>query len=79
MAKSNNNSQVFIHKANGKFQEERTYPRLSTQEKLKDKFKCNNCKTVIQLKDSNNSSKKSVTDVNKSFKDLEKTLKNFGK
>ena len=27
MAKNNNNSQVFIHKANSRIQEERTYPR----------------------------------------------------
>ncbi len=27
LAKNNNNSQVIIHKANGRFQEERTYPR----------------------------------------------------
>ena len=42
-------------------------------------IKCNSCKNDIQLKDSNGSSKKSIRDVNKSFKDLEKTLKNFGK
>ncbi len=35
LAKSNNNSQVFIHKANGKFQEERTYPRSIDSRKTK--------------------------------------------
>ena len=35
LAKNNNNSQVFIHKADGKFQEERTYPRSIDPSKTK--------------------------------------------
>ena len=35
LAKNNNNSQVFIHKADGKFQEERTYPRSIDPRKTK--------------------------------------------
>lgn len=35
LAKNNNNSQVFIHKADGKFQEERTYPRAIDPRKTK--------------------------------------------
>lgn len=42
-------------------------------------IKCINCKNNIQLKDSNGSSRRSIREVNKSFKDLKKTLKNFGK
>jgi len=38
-----------------------------------------NCGQKIQLKDSNGTNKKAIKDVNKSFKDLERTLKNFGK
>ncbi len=38
-----------------------------------------NCGQEIQLKDSNGTNKKAIRDVNKSFKDLERTLKNFGK
>ena len=41
-------------------------------------IKCN-CGQEIQLKDSNGTNKKAIKDVNKSFKDFEKTLKNFGK
>lgn len=41
-------------------------------------IKCN-CGHEIQLKDNNGSSKKAIKDVNKSFKDLERTLKNFEK
>lgn len=41
-------------------------------------IKCN-CGQEIQLKDSNDTNKKAIRDVNKSFKDLERTLKNFGK
>ena len=37
------------------------------------------CGQEIQLKDSNGTNKKAINDVNKSFKDLERTLKNFGK
>lgn len=38
-----------------------------------------NCGQEIQLEDSNGTNKKAIKDVNKSFKDLERTLKNFGK
>ena len=41
-------------------------------------IKCN-CGQEIQLKDSNGINKKAIKDVNKSFKDLERTLKNFGR
>lgn len=37
------------------------------------------CGTTIQLKDSDGSVKKSVHDMNKAFKDLDNTLKRFGK
>ena len=37
------------------------------------------CGTKIKLQDSKGSSKKAIRDVNKAFKDLEKTLKSFGK
>ena len=40
-------------------------------------IKCN-CGQEIQLK-SNSTNKKVIKDVNKSFKDFERTLKNFGK
>jgi len=35
MAKNHNNSQVIIHKSNGRFQEERTYPRSIDPRKTK--------------------------------------------
>ncbi len=38
-----------------------------------------NCGTKTKLQDSNGSSKKAILDVNKAFKDLDKTLKSFGK
>lgn len=41
-------------------------------------IKCN-CGQEIQLKDSNGTNKKAIKDINKSFKDLENTLKKFGK
>lgn len=41
-------------------------------------IKCN-CGQEIQLKDSNGTNKKAIRDINKSFKDLENTLKKFGK
>ena len=41
--------------------------------------KCNSCSQDIQLQDSNGSAKKGVRDMNKAFKDLERTLKSFGK
>ena len=37
------------------------------------------CGQGIQLKDDKGSSKKTVKDLSKSFKNLEKTLKDFGK
>jgi hypothetical protein len=37
------------------------------------------CGQGIQLKDSNGESKKAIQDINRSFKDLEDTFKNFGK
>lgn len=37
------------------------------------------CGTNIQLRDDKGSVKRSVNDINKAFKELEKTLKNFGK
>jgi hypothetical protein len=37
------------------------------------------CGIDIQLSDNNNSVKKSVTDMNKAFRDLENTFKKFGK
>lgn len=40
--------------------------------------KCN-CGQGIQLKDSNGTNRKAIHDINKSFKDLENTFKNFGK
>ena len=41
-------------------------------------IKCN-CGQEIQLKDNNGTNKTAIKDVNKSFKDLERTLKSFGK
>lgn len=41
--------------------------------------KCHSCNTEIQLNDKGGSTRKSVRDINKSFKDLERTLKRFGK
>lgn len=35
LAKKNNNSQIFVHGVNGKFQEERTYPRSIDPRKTK--------------------------------------------
>lgn len=40
--------------------------------------KCN-CGQGIQLKDSKGTNKKAISDINKSFKDLENTFKKFGK
>lgn len=37
------------------------------------------CGTKKQLKVSNGSSKKGIHDINKAFKDMEKTLKSLGK
>lgn len=37
------------------------------------------CGTNIQLDDNNGSVKKGVTDMNKAFRDLENTFKNFGR
>jgi len=37
------------------------------------------CGQEIQLKDSNGTNRKAIHDINKSFKDLENTLKNFGR
>ena len=37
------------------------------------------CGQKIQLKDRNGTNKKAIKEMNKSFKDLEKTLKSFGK
>lgn len=37
------------------------------------------CGQGIRLKDSNGTNKKAIRDINKSFKDLESTLKRFGK
>jgi hypothetical protein len=33
----------------------------------------------IQLQDKDNSAREGIKDINKSFKDLERTIKNFGK
>jgi transcription elongation factor Elf1 len=41
-------------------------------------IKCS-CGQEVQLKDSNGTNKKAIKDVNKSFKDLERTLKIFGR
>ena len=41
-------------------------------------IKCN-CGQEIQLKDSNGTNKKAIKDVNKSFKDLENTIKKLGR
>jgi len=41
-------------------------------------IKCN-CGTDVQLVDSNGSAKKSIRDINGAFKDLENTIKSFGK
>lgn len=41
-------------------------------------IKCS-CGQSIKLTDSNGSAKKSIRDINKSFKSLENTLKKFGK
>lgn len=41
-------------------------------------IKCS-CGTNIQLNDSNGSVKKSVTDINKAFRDLENTFKQLGR
>ena len=38
-----------------------------------------NCGQGIKLTDNNGSAKKSIRDLNKSFKDLENTFKNFGR
>lgn len=40
--------------------------------------KCN-CGQSIQLKDSNGSSRKAIHDINKSFKELDSTIKNLGR
>ena len=37
------------------------------------------CGQGIQLKDSNGSSRKAIHDINKSFKELDNTLKSFGR
>jgi len=37
------------------------------------------CGQVIQLEDKNGTCKKAINDVNKAFKDLEKSLKSLGK
>lgn len=37
------------------------------------------CGQGVQLRDSNGTNKKAIRDINKSFKDLENTLKNFGR
>ncbi|WP_407692702.1 MJ0042-type zinc finger domain-containing protein [Reichenbachiella carrageenanivorans] len=41
--------------------------------------RCNSCSQDIQLQDSRGSAKKGVREMNKAFKDLERTLKSFGK
>jgi len=38
-----------------------------------------NCGQTIQLVDEKGSNKKAIRDINKSFKDLERTFKKFGK
>jgi len=38
-----------------------------------------NCGQEIQLQDSNGTNKKATRDINKSFKDLERTFKKLGK
>jgi transcription elongation factor Elf1 len=40
---------------------------------------CNNCKIDIQLRDSEASTHVTIDNVNEAFKQLERTLKNFGK
>ena len=40
---------------------------------------CHNCKSVIQLKDSEASVHSSMESINNSIKELEKLIKNFGK
>lgn len=52
-----------------------TLGQLSNQKTIK----CNSCNTNIKLEDSNGKSKSELKKVNKAFKDLDKTLKNFGK
>lgn len=37
------------------------------------------CGHGIQLKDNNGTNRKAINDINRSFKDLEKTIKNMGK
>lgn len=37
------------------------------------------CGQGIQLKDSNGTNRKAIHDINKSFKELDNTLKNFGR
>lgn len=41
-------------------------------------IKCS-CGQEIQLKDSNGTNQKAIRDINKSFKELENTLKKFGR
>ena len=41
--------------------------------------KCNSCYQNVQIQDSNGSARKGIRDMNKAFKDLEKTFKSFGK
>lgn len=41
-------------------------------------IKCT-CGQGIQLKDSNGTNRKAIQDINKSFRDLENTIKNFGR
>ena len=52
-----------------------------TMQQAKDQvsIECIGCKKKINLVDKDGSVNKSINDVNKSFKDLENTLKNFGK
>jgi len=42
-----------------------------------EKVICGKCKTEIQLKDKDGSTKKGIREVNNAFKELQKTLKNM--
>jgi predicted Zn finger-like uncharacterized protein len=44
-----------------------------------DTVECPSCNQQIALKDEGGSAKKSIQDINKSFKDLDNVFKKFGK
>ncbi len=53
--------------------------RISLQQVANEEVITCGCGTRIQLQDSKGSAKKGIRDINKAFKNLENTLKSFGK